>query len=107
MLEAPGEGIIGDTVAPGTPLRVSAPGLAGPGVVRLRSNGQQILEEEIAPDETIRFKAPAEVGWIRAVLLAQPALPVSGSTPVGDATPSRDGMLMLALSSPMYLRRRR
>lgn len=105
MLEAPGEGIVGDTVAPGTPMRVSAPGLASPGVVRLRSNGRQILEEEIAPGETIDFRAPADAGWVRAVLLARPALPVSGSTPVGDATPSRDGMLMLALSSPMYLRR--
>lgn len=105
MLEAPGDGIVGDTVAPGTPMRVTAPGLNAPGVIRLRANGQQFLEEEIAPGEAVDFTAPRDAGWIRAVLLAQPALPVSGSTPVGDATPQRDGMLMLSMSSPMYLRR--
>jgi hypothetical protein len=30
---------------------------------------------------------------------------VSTQTEVGDATPQRDGMPMLALSSPMYVRR--
>ena len=49
MLEDPGEGIVGDPVAPGTLVRVTAPGLSVPGVVRLRANGQQFLEEEIGP----------------------------------------------------------
>lgn len=105
LIEAPGEGTIGDTVAPGTRLRVSAPNLAVPGVVRVRAGGQQILEEAIDPGESIDLRAPAEAGWVRAILLERHPLPVSGSTEVGDATPQRDGMLMLALSSPMYLRR--
>lgn len=105
MIEAPGEGTIGDTVAPGTKLRITAPGLTVPGVVRLRANGQQVFEEEIDPGGVLKVKAPRDAGWIRAVLLARAALPVSTSTDFGDAMPQRDGMPMLSLSSPMYLRR--
>src|SRR3954469_5810926 len=47
MLSTPREGMIGDTVAPGSRMVVTAPGLAVPGVVRVRANGQQILEREI------------------------------------------------------------
>jgi hypothetical protein len=108
MLSTPREGMIGDTVAPGSRMVATAPGLAVPGVVRIRANGQQILEQEIDPGGTVAFRAPREAGWLRAILLARAALPVDTAVDnVGDATPQRDGMPLLSLSSPMYLRRPR
>jgi len=107
LLDAPGEGIIGDAVAPGTAMRVTAPGLTVPAVVRVRANGQQILERELEPGGEVRFAAPRETGWVRAILLGREALPVDTTTDVGNATPQRDGMPLLALTSPMYLSRRR
>jgi hypothetical protein len=107
LLDAPREGMIGDTVAPGTPLRVTAPGLQVPAVVRVRANGHQILEQPLDPGGEAHFRAPREAGWVRAVLLLRAALPVDTTTDVGDATPQRDGMPMLALTSPMYVRRQR
>jgi hypothetical protein len=108
MLTTPREGMIGDTVRPGSRMRVTAPGLAVPGVVRIRANGQQILEQEIDPGGTVEFRAPREAGWVRAILLARAALPVDlAVSDVGDATPQRDGMPLLSLASPMYLRRPR
>jgi hypothetical protein len=107
LLSAPREGMIGDTVAPGTRMSVTAPGLTVPAVVRIRSNGHQILERELDPGAQLDFRAPHEAGWLRAILLARAKSPVSTTTDVGDATPQRDGMPLLALSSPMYLRRLR
>jgi hypothetical protein len=105
LLSAPREGMIGDTVAPGTTMRVTAPGLNVPAVVRIRAGGHQILEQELDPGGAVNFRAPRDAGWVRAILLARAALPVDMTTDVGDATPRRDGMPMLALSSPLYLRR--
>src|SRR4051812_2391685 len=100
MLSTPREGMIGDTVAPGSRMVVTAPGLAVPGVVRVRANGQQILEREIDPGGSVEFRAPREAGWVRAILLARAALPVDTAVDnVGDATPQRDGMPLLSLSS--------
>jgi hypothetical protein len=104
-LTAPREGIVGDTVRPRTSLKVSAAGLNVPAVVRIRADGHQILEETLDPGQTLTFKAPAEAGWVRAILLARAKLPASTTTDVGDATPTRDGMPLLALTSAIYLRR--
>src|SRR4051812_45543027 len=76
LLAAPGEGMVGDTVAPGTRLKVTAPGLAVPAVLRIRANGQQVLEREMNPGDTVTFRAPREAGWVRAILLARAPLPV-------------------------------
>jgi hypothetical protein len=105
VLTAPREGIIGDTVRPRTPLRVGAPGLTVPAVVRIRADGHQVLEETLEPGQMLTFKAPAEAGWVRAILLGRAKLPASTTTDLGDATPTRDGMPLLALTSPIYLRR--
>jgi hypothetical protein len=106
MLEAPRAGIIGDTVAPGARMRVTAPGLQVPAVVRIRANGQQLLEQEIDPGGEVRFRAPRTAGWVRAILLARASLPADTSVgDVGNAAPQRDGMPLLALTSPIYLRR--
>jgi hypothetical protein len=105
LLSAPREGMIGDTVGPGTKMRVTAPGLRVPAVVRIRSNGHQILERQLDPGQVLDFRAPREAGWVRAILLARAHSPASTTTELGDATPQRDGMPLLALSSPMYLAR--
>ena len=106
LIEAPREGMVGDSVRPGARMRVTAPGLAVPGVVRIRANGRQILEQEINPGGAVSFRAPREAGWVRAILLAREALPVDTAVgDIGDATPQRDGMPLLALTSPIYLRR--
>jgi hypothetical protein len=107
MLDAPREGMVGDTVAPLTPMRVTAPGLQVPAVVRVRANGHQILEQPLDPGGEVLFRAPRWAGWVRAILLAREALPVDTTTDVGDATPQRDGMPLLALTSAMYVRRPR
>ena len=106
LLEAPPHGMVGDTVAPGARLRVRAPGLSVPAVLRIRANGQQIHEFEMDPGDVVKFRAPREAGWVRAILLARAALPVDTSvSDLGNATPQRDGMPMLALTSPIYLSR--
>ena len=106
LLDAPREGMVGDTVGPGTRLRVRAPGLAVPAVLRVRANGQQILEREMNPGAVVTFRAPRDAGWVRAILLARASLPVDTAvSDLGDATPQRDGMPMLALTSPIYLSR--
>ena len=107
LLDAPREATLGDAVAPGARLRVRAPGLQVPAVLRVRANRAQILEVPFDPGDVVRFRAPREAGWVRAILLARAALPVSTAVELGDATPQRDGMPMLALTSPIYLRRPR
>ena len=105
-LRGPNGTTIGDTVTPGSPLRVTADGLRAPAVVRVRANGGQLLEAPIEPGGAVTFRAPREAGWVRALLLDPTALPVSTSTELGQVTPQRDGHLLLALTSAMYLRRR-
>jgi hypothetical protein len=85
---------------------VRADGLRTPAVVRVRANGDQVLEETIEPGGQVTFRAPRDAGWVRALLLDPTALPVSTSTDLGQATPQRDGHLLMALTSAMYLRRR-
>jgi hypothetical protein len=106
LLEAPREGMVGDTVRPGAPLTVTAPGLAVPGLVRIRANGEQVLEQELNPGGSVSFRAPRDAGWVRAILLARQSVPVDlAVSDLGDATPQRDGMPLLALTSPIYVRR--
>lgn len=106
LLDAPRVGMVGDAVPPRTPLRVRAPGLAVPAVLRIRANGEQFVEREMNPGDVVEFRAPREAGWVRAILLARAPLPVNLAVgDLGDATPQRDGMPMLALTSPLYVRR--
>src|SRR3954469_15120302 len=106
LLDAPREGRVGDAVRPGTRLRVRAPGLAAPAVLRTRANGHQVLERERDPGQQVVFRAPRESGWVRAVLLAKAQSPVNTTTELGDRTPQGAGMPMLALPPPMSLPRR-
>jgi hypothetical protein len=75
LLEADGDGDgtyeagIGDSVAPGTPMRVRADRRSGTGLVRVRSNGRTIVDgEPLAPGGEVRFTAPADEGWAYALL---------------------------------------
>jgi hypothetical protein len=105
LLDAPRHGMIGDTLAPRTALRVTTPGLRTSAIVRVRANGEHLFDRPIEPGGEIRFRAPRAAGWVRAMLLAPAALPIDTTTDVGDATPQRDGMPLLALTSPIYVRR--
>lgn len=97
---------MGDTVAPGTPMRVRALGLGEPGVVRVRGAAGQLLEVPIAPGEEVRFEAPAS-GWVRATLFTTRSDPrtegCGAEQGQAEVFNCRDGMLTLALTSPIYV----
>jgi histidinol phosphatase-like PHP family hydrolase len=68
------EAMVGDTVPPGTPMRVRAEGLLGAGLVRVRANDETIVDNEpIGPGGSITFPAPDEPGWVHATLLGPDA----------------------------------
>ena len=107
------EAVIGDTVPPGTALRVRATGALGTGFVDVRANGETLLENApLGPGETIALNAPDAPGWVRATL----ALPLdlAGLDP-GCAAPApqdtydlcSDDLALSALTSPIYVARRK
>src|SRR6185503_1159543 len=68
------ESIAGDTVRPGTQMRVRATGAPGAGLVKVRANGSTIVHEApLAPGGEVRFRAPDSPGWVRADLLLAPS----------------------------------
>lgn len=69
------EAIVGDTVAPGIPVRVRALGQPGAGQVRIRANGQTLVDDAtLTPGGTVSAVAPATPGWVRAELREGPAV---------------------------------
>lgn len=63
------ESAVGDSVPPGTPLRVRAEGGAAAGFVRVRANGETLIEGRVLqPGGSVSFAAPAGGGWVRASL---------------------------------------
>jgi hypothetical protein len=63
------ESMVGDTVSPGTPMRVRAEGLPGVGLVKVRANGQTIVSDELLlPGGVVGFRAPNAAGWVHASL---------------------------------------
>ena len=102
------EATMGDTVAPGTPMRVRSDGLNLPATVRVRANGETLVERELDPTATLTFSAPASPGWVRASLLGE-----QGTHPFDPNcrrnTPSpydlcTADLTVLAMTSPIYLR---
>jgi hypothetical protein len=105
------ESTMGDTVAPGTPMRVRADGLTAPATVRVRANGATLLEAALAPGADVRFDAPPEAtGWVRASLLGpQDSAAVDPFCRQGN--PASDASLdfctadlaYFAMTSPIYV----
>jgi hypothetical protein len=104
------ESTTGDTVPPGTAMRVRSAG-AGGGIVDVRANGTDLVVGAVLPPGgDVRFRAPSDraIGWVRATLsvpdaAAERALacdPLLG----GSTTYCRAPLAVVALTSPIYLR---
>ncbi|HEX8123108.1 MAG TPA: CehA/McbA family metallohydrolase [Solirubrobacteraceae bacterium] len=118
LLEADGdrdgtyEATMGDTVRPGTPMRVRADGLSAPGRVRVRAGGATLLDgAALAPGGEVRFAAPDRPGWVRAILYQEQQSadvdpfcrpPASAESPI--VLCSAD-LATSAMTSPIYLER--
>ena len=116
VLEADGnrdgtyEATMGDTVRPGTPMRVRGDGMTTPGQVRVRANGRTLLDgRPLAPGGEVRFTAPGVPGWVRAVLYQQQQSadvdpfcrpPASSESPIVLCTAD---LAVSAMTSPIYL----
>jgi predicted metal-dependent phosphoesterase TrpH len=100
------ESISGDTVPRGSMMRVRATGLPGAGLVKVRANGQTIVDTALSPAGELRFRAPYEKGWVRADLLLAPSDTRSapGCEPNGQfiSTCAAD-YLVAGITSPIYL----
>jgi len=114
VLEADGDGdgifesMIGDTVPPGTPMRVRVDGRPFAGLVEVRANGATIVADELlAPGGEIRFTAPDAAGWVRATLWEPEGLEarVAACDPLvaSSTTYCRNHVTTLALTSAIYL----
>lgn len=108
------ESMVGDTVPPGTPMRVRALGTPGAGLVEVRTGkldgnpGTTLLSDQpLAPGSTVDFTAPAHVGWVRATLYApdgQAERRMTCDEAVGaETTLCRYEVAALAMTSAIYL----
>jgi predicted metal-dependent phosphoesterase TrpH len=102
------ESMVGDTVPPGTPMRVRALGVPGTGMVEVRANGTTLLTDTpLAPGGSVDFTSPGTAGWVRASLYSpdgaaqrkQLCDPVVG----GQTTLCRYEVGLLAMTSAIYL----
>lgn len=105
------EALVGDSVPPGSAMRVRAEGLVEPAQVEVRANGGALLSGEwLLPGRELRFRAPADPGRVRATLSLPDgsALRRALCDPVlgGDTTYCRDPLLVVALTSPVYIEHR-
>jgi hypothetical protein len=103
------ESIAGDTVPPGTQMRVRGTGLPGGGLVKVRANGSTLVDEvPLGPGGELRFRAPDQGGWVRADLLLAPSASqgAPGCDPNGQfiSTCAYD-YLVAGITSPIYLGR--
>lgn len=108
------ESIVGDTVPPGSPLRVRVTGAAGASL-RIVGDGGHPLGDPVAvssDDFTYRFKAPAETTWVHAQVYGEDrptdrgelCTTVFGADLAEQTTYCRNRVAMLALTSALYLR---
>ena len=116
LLEADGDGdgtfeaTLGDTVKPGSAMRVRADGLTAPALVRVRAGGETIVADEpLAPGGEVRFAGPASPTWVRAVSLqpqwtavADPFCrpPASAESPLDLCTAD---LAITGMTSPLYV----
>ena len=101
------EATMGDTVEPGTPMRVRADGLTAPATARVRANGATLVESRLDPGATLTFDAPDQPGWVRASLLGDQSTKsldpnCRRSTPMPIDVCTAD-LTVLAMTSPVYL----
>jgi hypothetical protein len=101
------ESMIGDTVKPGSKLRVRAEGLPPGGYVRVRANGKTLVDDApLQPGGTVTVTAPKSAGWVRAVLYLPEILMSQdpGCSPYESPVSicSHD-FAVAAMSSPIYL----
>ena len=102
------ESHVGDTVAPGTPMRVRADRESAAGLVRVRSSGGTLVDgEPLAPGGELRFAAPAGAGWAYAMLYAAGGTSAvdPGCRPLDQpiSTCSED-LAIAAMTSPIWFR---
>ncbi|HEV2814830.1 MAG TPA: CehA/McbA family metallohydrolase [Solirubrobacteraceae bacterium] len=116
LLEADGdrdgtyEATVGDTVKPGSPMRVRADGLTAPALIRVRAAGRTVVEDEpLQPGGEVRFAAPAQPTWVRAVAYQQQWTAVADPfcRPPGSAESPVDlctnDLAITGMTSPLYL----
>jgi hypothetical protein len=103
------ESMIGDTVPPGTPMRVRMEGLLNIGWFEVRANGAQLFQGKsglLGRSQT--FTAPSTPGWVRAILHGPDLRDVRRSTCdslIGSLTTyCRNRIAVLALTSAIYVR---
>ena len=105
------ESRIGDTVPPGTPLRVRADegSLPGTGMLSVRANGRPARNDgPLQPGGEVRLAAPAEPGWVRATLYLQggvapikdPNCAPPESPPLSTCT---EDLAVAAMTSPIWV----
>jgi hypothetical protein len=99
--------MVGDEVAPGTPLRVRVEGATGMSL-RLIATGSEPLGEPVTvtgPDFVHEFAAPATRGWVRAELfLPDLAEQRAALCDRPDTTYCRNMLAVTAMTSAMYVR---
>ncbi len=103
------ESMMGDTVPPGTPVRVRAVGQPGSGLVRVRANGKDLVSDAVlTPGGHVDLVAPRQRGWLWASLYAPDAQQVRQQYCDGvigaKSTYCRYEIGMLAMTSALYLR---
>ena len=75
-------------------------------MVRVRANGETLLEQAVTPGAVVEFDAPAEGGWVRASRLlpeAEAAKQAPGCEPNGlPASTCAYDQMVGSLTSPIY-----
>jgi hypothetical protein len=98
------ESMVGDTVPPGSRMRVVADGA---GVVRVRANGETLLEQAVTPGAVVEFDAPDTPGWVRASRLlpaAEAAMQAPGCEPNGlPVSTCAYDQTIAGMTSPLYI----
>ena len=100
---------VGDTVAPGTPMRVRSQSPATTGLVTVRANGTAVVADQpLAPGGEVDFTAP-DHGWMRAILHTVGSAGESAPDchhELGQSEPASDCAYdhsLLGLTSPAYV----
>lgn len=101
---------LGETVAPGTAMRVVSRSASVAGLVTVRADGQALVADQpLVPGGEVDFTAPAH-GWMRAILHAvgsQGEAAPDCHHELGQSEPASDcayDLSLLALTSPVYVR---